>query len=65
MVLFRFIRKIINVMKYIVLFFIIVIGFAYFAKIRIPLPNGYILEGKSHVCHLLSSLIEVLGKKGK
>ena len=33
-------------MKYIVLFFIIVIGFAYFAKIRIPLPNGYILEGK-------------------
>ena len=33
-------------MKYVVLFFIILTGFAYFAKIRIPLPNGYILEGK-------------------
>lgn len=33
-------------MKYVVLFFILLIGFAYFAKIRIPLPNGYILEGK-------------------
>lgn len=46
MVLFRLIRKIINAMKYVVLFFILLIGFAYFAKIRIPLPNGYILEGK-------------------
>lgn len=46
MVLFRLIRKIINVMKYVVLFFILLIGFAYFTKIRIPLPNGYILEGK-------------------
>ena len=33
-------------MKYVVLFFILLTGFAYFAKIRIPLPNGYILEGK-------------------
>lgn len=33
-------------MKYVVLFFILLIGFAYFTKIRIPLPNGYILEGK-------------------
>ena len=46
MVLFRLIRKIINAMKYVVLFFILLTGFAYFAKIRIPLPNGYILEGK-------------------
>ncbi|CDE85477.1 unknown [Coraliomargarita sp. CAG:312] len=46
MVLFRLIRKIINAMKYVVLFFILLIGFAYFTKIRIPLPNGYILEGK-------------------
>lgn len=46
MVLFRLIRKVINAMKYVVLFFIILTGFAYFAKIRIPLPNGYILEGK-------------------
>lgn len=46
MVLFRLIRKIINVMKYVVLFFILLIGFAYFTKIRIPLPNGYISEGK-------------------
>ena len=46
MVLFRLIRKIINAMKYVVLFFIFLIGFAYFTKIRIPLPNGYILEGK-------------------
>ena len=46
MVLFRLIRKIINAMKYFVLFFILLIGFAYFTKIRIPLPNGYILEGK-------------------
>ena len=46
MVLFRIIRKVINAMKYVVLFIIILIGSAYFAKIRIPLPNGYILEGK-------------------
>ena len=46
MVLFRLIRKVINAMKYVVLFFILLTGFAYFAKIRIPLPNGYILEGK-------------------
>lgn len=46
MVLFRHIGKVINAMKYVVLFFILLIGFAYFAKIRIPLPNGYILEGK-------------------
>lgn len=46
MALFRLIRKIINAMKYVVLFFILLIGFAYFTKIRIPLPNGYILEGK-------------------
>lgn len=46
MVLFRLIRKVINAIKYVVLFFIILTGFAYFAKIRIPLPNGYILEGK-------------------
>ena len=46
MVLFRLIGKVINAMKYVVLFFILLIGFAYFAKIRIPLPNGYILEGK-------------------
>ena len=46
MVLFRLIRKIINAMKYVVLFFILLIGFAYFTKIRIPLPDGYILEGK-------------------
>lgn len=46
MVLFRLIRKIINAMKYVVLFFILLIGFAYFTKIKIPLPNGYILEGK-------------------
>ena len=49
MVLFRLIRKIINAMKYVVLFFILLIGFAYFTKIRIPLPNGYILEGKYFV----------------
>ena len=46
MVLFRHIGKVINAMKYVVLFFILLTGFAYFAKIRIPLPNGYILEGK-------------------
>lgn len=46
MVLFRYIGKVINAMKYVVLFFILLTGFAYFAKIRIPLPNGYILEGK-------------------
>ena len=46
MVLFRLIQKVINAMKYVVLFFILLIGFAYFAKIRIPLPDGYILEGK-------------------
>ena len=46
MVLFRHIGKVINAMKYVVLFFILLIGFAYFTKIRIPLPNGYILEGK-------------------
>lgn len=46
MVLFRHIGKVINAMKYVVLFFILLTGFAYFAKMRIPLPNGYILEGK-------------------
>lgn len=46
MVLFRHIGKVINAMKYVVLFFILLTGFAYFAKIRIPLPDGYILEGK-------------------
>lgn len=46
MVLFRHIGKVINAMKYVVLFFILLTGFAYFDKIRIPLPNGYILEGK-------------------
>lgn len=46
MVLFRHIGKVINAMKYVVLFFILLTGFAYFAKIRIPLPNGYILEEK-------------------
>ena len=46
MVIFRLIRKLINAIKYVVLFIIILIGFAYFAKMRIPLPNGYILEGK-------------------
>ena len=46
MVLFRHIGKVINAMKYVVLFFILLTGFAYFAKIRSPLPNGYILEGK-------------------
>lgn len=46
MLLFRHIGKVINAMKYVVLFFILLTGFAYFAKIRIPLPNGYILEGK-------------------
>lgn len=46
MVLFQHIGKVINAMKYVVLFFILLTGFAYFAKIRIPLPNGYILEGK-------------------
>ena len=46
MVLFRHIGKVINAMKYVVLFFILLTGFAYFTKIRIPLPNGYILEGK-------------------
>lgn len=46
MALFRHIGKVINAMKYVVLFFILLTGFAYFAKIRIPLPNGYILEGK-------------------
>lgn len=46
MVLFRHIGKVINAMKYVVLFFILLTEFAYFAKIRIPLPNGYILEGK-------------------
>ena len=46
MFIFRQNGKVINAMKYVVLFFILLTGFAYFAKIRIPLPNGYILEGK-------------------